>query len=302
MISPHLEPLHPDFAAVVNADAQRMQLATGMAFTEGPVWVESDDTVLFTDIPANAIMRWSARDGLGVYEPNAHFAIGLYLDLSGRLIACEHSTRRLTRREHDGSVTVLASHVGAHVLNSTNDVVVRAGDGAVFFTDPPFGVRQEDGALHGYQQAMEYGFCGVFRVTDDPQHPHIVTRDIYRPNGLCFSPDERTLYVSDSSERHHLVYALSLRPDDTAADMRVFVVLPHGVPDGMRTDTEGRLYVAGPDGVYVYAPDRTHLGRLLVPEMVTNICFGGAGRRRLFITACTSLYAFDLLTTGAQQP
>jgi gluconolactonase len=302
MNTSHLEVLHPDFAAVAGAGAQRMQLATGMAFTEGPVWVEGDDAVLFTDIPANAIMRWSERDGLRVYEPNAHFAIGLYLDLAGGLIACEHSTRRLTRRERDGGVTVLASHVGAHVLNSTNDVVVRAGDGAVFFTDPPFGVRQEDGALHGYQQAMEYGFCGVFKVTDDPARPHPVTRDIYRPNGLCFSPDERTLYVSDSSERHHLVYALSLRPDDTAGDMRVFAVLPQGVPDGMRADTEGRLYVAGPDGVYVYAPDGTPLGKLLVPEMVTNVCFGGPGRRRLFITACTSLYAFDLLTTGAQRP
>lgn len=296
------EMFHPGFAAVVDADAQRQQLATGMAFTEGPVWVERDQSILFTDIPANSIMRWNARDGLRVHEPNAHFAIGLYLDLQGCLIACEHSTRRLTRREADGTYTVLASHYGAHVLNSTNDVVVRARDGAVFFTDPPFGVRQEDGQLHGYQQAMECGFCGVFKVTDDPTRPQVVTRDIYRPNGLCFSPDENTLYVSDSSERHHLVYALTMGHDDTAREMRVFAVLPQGVPDGMRVDSVGRLYVAGLDGVYVYEADGVLLGKLLVPEMVTNICFGGEGRKRLFVTACTSLYAFDLKTTGIQKP
>jgi gluconolactonase len=301
-MSSDLEMLHSDFSAVVDANVQRRQLATGMAFTEGPVWVEREQAVLFTDIPANAIMRWSADAGLRVHNANAHFAIGLYLDRDGRLISCEHSTRRLTRTEADGRVTVLASHYGAHVLNSTNDVVVRASDGAIFFTDPPFGVRQEDGQLHGYQQAMEYGFCGVFKVTDDPTQPQVVTRDIYRPNGLCFSPDERTLYVSDSSERHHLVYALTMRDDDTAGELRVFAVLPQGVPDGMRVDTDGRLYVAGLDGVYVYLPDGTLLGKLLVPEMVTNICFGGAGRRTLFITACTSLYAFDVKTTGLQKP
>jgi gluconolactonase len=297
-----VELFHPAFAAVVDADAQRRQLAMGMAFTEGPVWVERDQSVLFTDIPANAIMRWSERDGLRVHNANAHFAIGLYLDLQGQLIACEHSTRRLTRKEQDGSDTVLASHFGAHVLNSTNDVVVRASDGAVFFTDPPFGVRQEGGQLHGYQQAMEYGFCGVFTVTDDPTRPQVVTRDIYRPNGLCFSPDERMLYISDSSERHHLVYALTMGQDDIAREMRVFAVLPQGVPDGMRVDSEGRLYVAGLDGVYVYDPDGTLLGKLLVPEMVTNLCFGGAGRSTLYITACTSLYTFDLKTTGIQKP
>ncbi|MCS6835404.1 MAG: SMP-30/gluconolactonase/LRE family protein [Anaerolineae bacterium] len=288
------------FHEIVDERETCQQLATGMAFTEGPVYLPDQDAVLFTDIPANAIMRWSATRGLSIYESNAHFAIGLYLDLQGRLIACEHSTRRLTRREADGSVTVLASHHGAHILNSTNDVCVRR-DGAIFFTDPPFGVRQEDGQLHGYQQAMEYGCCGVFRVTDDPTAPQLVLRDIYRPNGLCFSPDERVLYVSDSSERHHCVYAYDMI-DDQPTNGRVFAVLPRGVPDGMRVDERGRLYVAGLDGVYVYSPDGTHLGILHVPEMVTNLCFGGADRQTIYITAVSSLYAFRVKTRGVQRP
>lgn len=301
-MSEFYETLDARFAAVINPDAPRRQLATGMHFTEGPVWLARENCVLFTDIPANAIMRWSADDGLTVWNANSHFAIGLYLDREGRVIACEHSTRRLTRYEPDGRVTVLASHHGAHVLNSTNDVCVRPSDGAIFFTDPPFGVRVEDGQLHGYQQAMEYGACGVFRVTQDPQRPLLLTDAIYRPNGLCFSLDETTLYVSDSSERYHHIHAMTLHPDNRITDLRVFAVLPKGVPDGMRIDTDDRLYVAGLDGVYVYLPDGTLIGKLLVPEMVTNICFGGAARQTLFVTAVSSLYAFDLLTTGAQQP
>lgn len=296
------EILDARFHAVIDVDRPRQQLASGMAFTEGPVWDPQQNAVLFTDIPNNAIMRWSGDDGLRVYHANSHFAIGLYLDLRGRLIACEHSTRRLTRYEADGSVTVLAGFHGDYVLNSTNDVCVRATDGAIFFTDPPFGVRQEGGQLHGYQQAMEYGACGVFKVTDDPRAPQLITDAIYRPNGLCFSRDERTLYVSDSSERYHHIHAMTIHPDDSVSDLRVFAVLPQGVPDGMRVDTEDRLYVAGLDGVYVYLPDGTLMGKLLVPEMVTNLCFGGPDRRTLYITAVSSLYAFDLKSTGVQKP
>jgi gluconolactonase len=294
--------MHPDFSAVVQPNSEVRRVATGMAFTEGPVWIETEQCVFFTDIPNNAIMRWSEHDGLSIYNANSHFAIGLYLDLEGRLIVCEHTTRRLTRYEHDGRITVLASGYRGHVLNSTNDVVVRASDGRIFFTDPPFGVRQEDGQLYGYQQAMEYGACGVFCVTEDPNAPQLVTDAIYRPNGLCFSPDERTLYISDSSERYHRVYALRMQPDDTAVDPQVFFVMPAGVPDGMRVDTEGRLYIAGLDGVYVCAPDGVLLGKLPCPEMVTNCCFGGPGRHTLFMTAVSSLYAVDLASTGLQKP
>lgn len=290
------------FDAVIAPGSTLRQCATGLAFTEGPVWIEADGAVWFTDIPNNHIMRWSQRDGLSVKVANSHYAIGLYRDLEGRLIACEHTTKRLTRYEPDGSVTVLAGWHGDYILNSTNDVCVRASDGALFFTDPPFGVRQENGELIGYQVGMEYDGCYVFRVTADAHAPQVVTTEIYRPNGLCFSPDESVLYVSDSSDTYHQVYALDMQPDNTATNPRVFAVMPVGVPDGLRVDTDGRLYVSGGDGVYVYAANGTLLGKIGVPEMVTNICFGGAGRQTLFITAVSSLYAIDLLTTGLQKP
>lgn len=292
------EILHPDFATVVLPSSEVRCLATGMAFTEGPVWVDSQQCLLFTDIPNNAIMRWSEQEGLSVFNPNSHFAIGLCLDPDHRLIACEHTTRRLTRYEHDGQVSVLASGYRGYVLNSPNDVTVRLSDGRIFFTDPPFGVRLEEGQLHGYQQAMEYGFCGVFCVTDDPQAPQLVTNAIYRPNGLCFSPDEQTLYVSDSSERYHCVYALRMLPNNTATDPRIVFVMPAGVPDGMCVDTEGRIYISGLDGVYVCLPSGTLIGKIPCPEMVTNCCFGGSGRHTLFMTAVSSLYAVELASTG----
>ncbi|MEM6281193.1 MAG: SMP-30/gluconolactonase/LRE family protein [Chloroflexota bacterium] len=296
------EAAHDDFSAVVNENSEMQQLATGMGFTEGPVWLPSQNAVIFTDIPANALMKWSESDGLSVHHDNSHFAIGLYADADERIIACEHTTRRLTRYERDGNITTLAAYHGNHILNSTNDVVVRESDGAIFFTDPPFGVRAENGELHGYQQGMEYGGCNVFKVTDDPHAPQVVTSEIYRPNGLCFNRDESALYVSDSSADYHQVYKLTMNDDDTATNPEVFAVMPEGVPDGMRIDTEDRLYVAGLDGVYVYAPDSTYLGKLLVPEMVTNICFGGEDRNMLFITATTSLYGIELATTGNQKP
>lgn len=290
-----LEGIRPD-------DAELRRLATGLGFTEGPVW--RDGRIELTDIPANAVLAWSPQDGLTTVLDNAHFSIGLAVDHEGRRIACEHSTRRLTRTEQDGSVTVLARSVAGRVLNSTNDVVVRS-DGSVWFTDPPFGVRAEDGELHGYQQGMELDFCGVFRVTDDPDAPEPVLTTLYRPNGLTFDRDERRLFVTDSSERFRTVFVCQVDADHLGAP-EPFAVLPAGVPDGMAVDVEDRLYVAGLDGVYVYdthAPaDARLLGRIDVPEMVTNCCFGGPDRRTLFITATSSLYAVDLAVAGCPVP
>lgn len=288
---------HPDFAAVIRPKAELRQLASGMAFTEGPVYLPDQQCVLFSDIPNNTIMRWDEQDGLSTWVARSHFAIGLTLDSARRVIACEHATKRLARYEEDGTATVLAASHGGAALNSTNDVALHPG-GALYFTDPPFGVRSEAGELVGYQVGMDYGGCFVFRVTDDPHAPQPIITDIHRPNGLCFSPDGSVLYVSDSSERFHQVYAADMQPDGSATNLRVFCVCPAGVPDGMRVDTIGRLYVSALDGVYVYAPDATLLGRINVPEMVTNCTFGGKSKQALFITAVSSLYAVDLAATG----
>ncbi|MFP4310491.1 MAG: SMP-30/gluconolactonase/LRE family protein [Nitriliruptoraceae bacterium] len=289
-------------ADILAPDAELRQLVGGLGFTEGPIW--RDGRIEFTDIPADAILTWSAKDGVTTVVNNAHFAIGLTVDHRGRRLACEHTTRRVTRTEPDGTVVVLARSLAGRVLNSPNDVVVRS-DGSIWFTDPPFGVRVEDGELHGYQQAMELPYCGVYRVTDDVDAPEPVLTSLYRPNGLVFDRDERRLFVSDSSERFRTIFVCALEGEGLGPP-EPFAVLPAGVPDGMAVDIEDRLYVAGLDGVYVYdthaEEEQRLLGRIDVPEMVTNCCFGGPERRTLYITATSSLYAIDLDTVGCAVP
>lgn len=269
------------------------KLATGLAFTEGPCWVAEHGMLLFTDIPASRIMAW--RDGrVSVWLDGAHYAIGLARARDGRLLACEHATRCLAALEirpdgSPGTREVLARSLGGRVLNSTNDVIA-AGDGTVLFTDPPFGVRAEDGALHGYQQAMELPFCGIFRATSDPDAPELLSDAVYRPNGLCLSPDEKVLYVSDSSDRHHKVLAFDVGPGWLLSRLRDVAVMPAGVPDGMRVDESGNLWVGGGDGVHVWSPMGEPLAHVPVPEMVTNLEFGGEDGKELFITAVSALY------------
>jgi len=287
-------------------DGDLEQLATGLAFTEGPAWIAEHGMLLFTDIPGNRIHGWSDEGGLSTWVGNAHFAIGLARDRTGRILACEHSTRSLTAIavEADGSAgerTVLAGAIGDRVLNSTNDVICTR-DGTILFTDPPFGVRVLEGALHGYQQAMELDGAYVLKVTGDATAPQPVVTEIYRPNGLCLTPDETTLYVSDSSEKNHKVVACTVGPDWEMSAPQDFAVMPVGVPDGMRVDVDGNLWVAGGDGLYVYAPDGTHAAHVPVPEMVTNLEFGGTERCDVYITATTSLYRIRAARPGAPRP
>lgn len=281
-------------------------VASGYSFTEGPVWSPTLQAVLFTDIPNNRILRWSETDGSETYIENSHFAIGLYFDRNERLISCEHTTRRLVRYPSIGDAgdppETLADRYNGHVLNSPNDVVVRASDGAIFFTDPPFGVREEQGELIGYQHAMEYDGCGVFRVTRDPGAPEPVTTGIYRPNGLCFSADEGRLFVSDSSETDHRVYVLPVIGGEVRDEPAPFIDIDSGVPDGMRVDEQERIYVSTLEGVQVFNPEGNKIGLIPVPEMVTNICFGGSERNVLYITATSSLYRIELNTKGVQKP
>ncbi|MBO6757261.1 MAG: SMP-30/gluconolactonase/LRE family protein [Roseibium sp.] len=281
------------------------RIATGLAFTEGPCWLAEHDTLLFTDIPGNTIQAWSAAGGLRTWSKNAHFSIGLTRDLTGRVIACEHSTRALSALwvEPDGTCgrrDILASSIGDQVLNSTNDVICTSG-GTILFTDPPFGVRAEDSQLHGYQQAMELPECYVLAVGPAPDAPRIIIEGIYRPNGLCLSPDEKTLYVSDSSEIHHKVIAFGVGTDWTVSNRRDFAVIPVGVPDGMRVDAEGNLWVGGGDGIYIYAPNGGQIAHVPVPEMVTNLEFGGDDFCDVYITAVSSLYRVRSAIPGGRK-
>lgn len=277
-------------------------VATGFGFTEGPCWIAGQGVLLFTDVPGNAIHALGPG-GVSLWQANSHFAIGLACDRAGRVLACEHSTRSLTATQlrADGSAggrEVLAASVAGRVLNSTNDVIC-ARDGTILFTDPPFGVRAEDGALHGYQQAMELAGAYVFRVGDSIDAPVPVVTGIYRPNGLCLSPDEGSLYISDSSDRHHKVLVMEVGPGWTLSEPRDFAVMPVGVPDGMRVDEAGNLWVAGGDGVYIWSPTGAQIGHLPVPEMVTNLTFGGSDGRDVYITAVTSVYRMRAGLPGA---
>jgi gluconolactonase len=283
-------------------------IADGMAFTEGPTWVEEHGLLLFTDIPASRIMRFSAETGLGVWRESSHFAIGLQA-VTGAVLCCEHAGRALTRLEirpdgTAGSRRVLAAEKRGQLLNAPNDVCVsRAGE--ILFTDPPFGVRTEDGrpdypGLVGYQVGQERPGCFVYRVTEDASDPDEILTDIHRPNGIAWNCVESRLYVSDSSEEFHCVYLYECGPDGFGT-RQDFAVMPVGVPDGICVDSADNLYVAGGDGVHVYGANGEQAAHIAVPEMVTNVCLGGSERDTLYITATTGLYEAEPLAPGPRE-
>jgi len=283
----------PAFRKILAPDAKLIKLAGGMLFTEGPVWVEKQQALLFSDIPANQVKRWTQKDGVVMWLKPSNHANGHILDLEGRLISCEHSARRVTRMTLDAARTtkVLASTYKGKRLNAPNDAAVKR-DGTIWFTDPGYGLNAKEAEL-----AKRY----VFRLDPKTGKLDAVADDFERPNGLCFSPDEKRLYIADSSKRQH-VRVFDVTADNRLANGRVLATLPKGVPDGMRADTDGRLYVTGGEGVYVYAPSGELLGTILMKEVPANCTFGGQGRHTLFITARTSLYAIKLAATGAQRP
>lgn len=281
-------------------------LADGLSFTEGPTWVADQNFLLFTDIPASRIMRWTEEDGVSIWREAAHFPIGLQW-IPGALLVCEQASRALSRIEittagTPGIRTVLAASKDGQLLNAPNDVAVSERHG-IMFTDPPFGVRTEDGrpdkgGLVGFQVGQERPGCFVYRVTSDPFNPEEAVTTIHRPNGLVWNRDQTRLLVSDSSEEYHCVYALT-RTDDSWSEPQIFAVMPVGVPDGMCVDADDHVYVAGGDGVFVYSAKGDLVHHIRVPEMVTNVCFGAPGNDRLFITATTSLYVADPLGIAA---
>lgn len=264
------------------------KLAGDFQFTEGPIW-QADGSLLFSDIPANRIYRWTPDGGAQVWREPTGNANGLTLDRQARLIACEHSGRRVSRTEADGTVTSIASHHQGKRLNSPNDVVVKS-DGVVYFTDPPYGIQPEE---------REQLCNGVYRILPDGSLELLVD-DFDRPNGLVFSPDESILYIADSPRRH--VRAFNVWPDGTLTRSRIFAEMDHpqpGSPDGMKVDEEGNLYVTGATGVWVFEPNGKLLGVITTPERPSNCAWGDADRKSLYITARTSLYRIRVKVAGA---
>lgn len=271
--------------AFASMEYQVEKVSTGYIFTEGPVW-GSDGSVLFSDIPANKIWKIS-KDAVVFREPSG-MSNGLTFDNQGRLIACEHANRRVTRTEKDGSISVLADKYCGKTLNSPNDVVVKA-DGSIYFTDPPYGVDKKN---------RELDFQGVYRIGLDGKIDLLIG-NIRMPNGLCFSPDEKRLYIADSSELRQ-IYVYRVNADGTLSSGRIFAKItnPSGVPDGMKVDVSGRLYVAGPGGVWVFDTDGKHLDTIKIPETPANLAWGGSDGKTLYVTAKTSIYKVKLSTGG----
>lgn len=288
----------PAFARYVLGNAPVKRLATGFDWVEGPVWFGDLGCLLFSDIPNDRILRWT-EEGVTTFRSPSNHANGHTRDRQGRLVSCEHGTRRVTRTEWDGTVTVLCDGFEGKPLNSPNDVVV-ARDGGIWFSDPHYGIMTD---YEGHRARQELP-CQVYRI-DPAGGVEAMITDMACPNGLAFSPDESRLYVADTGRmfsddpRHVRVHDMV---EGRPVDGRLFHAVSPGCADGIRVDAEGNLWSSAADGVHCIAPDGHLLGKILVPELVSNICFGGRAKHRLFITATTSVYAVVLNRTGAQWP
>ena len=279
------------------------RLYTGCRWAEGPVWFGDGRYLIWSDIPNNRMLKWEEETGqVSVYRRPTDFGNGNTRDRQGRLVTCEHGSRRVTRTEYDGSISVVMDRWQGKPLNSPNDVVVKS-DGSVWFTDPPFGIL---GNYEGNQAESEVPQA-VYRVDGETGEATVVADDVLGPNGLCFSPDESILYIVESrGVPNRKILAYDVNADGrTIANKRVFIDAgPGGTPDGMRCDIDGNLWCGWGmgseelDGVLVFAPDGAKIGRIRLPERCANVCFGGRKRNRLFMAASQSLYALYVNTQG----
>lgn len=265
------------------------QLGTGYKFTEGPIWLP-DGTVLFSDIPANRIYTGTGE----VFREPTGNSNGLTLDLEGRLIAAEHTGRRISRTEKDGTIVTVADGYDGKKLNSPNDVVVRS-DGFIFFTDPPYG-------LPGGIEASELGYAGTYGVDPKTGAVTLISKDFIKPNGLCLSPDEKILYVADTEGAHAPseikgdIMAFTRNEDGTYGNPKQFCQLPG--PDGIKVDVKGNVWATTKEGVNVYSPEGELLDSVKTPETPKNCAFGGADSKTLYVTALTSVYTVETSVEG----
>lgn len=288
-------------SALIDENAVVEKLCTGATWSEGPVYVESEQLVFWSDIPNNRLVAYQADKGFFEYQSPSHFSNGHTIDLQGRIINCEHGRRCISRTTFGGATEILVDRWEGKRLNSPNDVIVKS-DGSIWFSDPRYGILSND---EGYKADSEIGADYVYRFDPESGEIYPVATDTIRPNGLAFSPDERLLYVSDTSASHdpdgrHEIRVYDVAPDGRRlqGDGRVFAVVNPGLPDGFRLDEHGHIFTSSQDSIQVYHPDGTHLGKIPVPEKIANCTFGDADFKSLYIVASTSLYRVRLKVRG----
>jgi len=292
----------PSFEELIDPSAVVENLGGGCVWAEGPAWLPSQPSVIWSDIPENRVMRWTEERGVEVHRTDVEFTNGRTLDLDGRLVVCSHGHRRIERVEPDGAIIPLATHYDGARLNSPNDVVVKS-DGSIWFTDPPYGILSD---REGHTAESELPGCFVFRLEPESGELSVATDLLVHPNGLAFSVDESVLYVSDTSASvdpagsHHIM-AFDVIAGDRLANPRVFAVVSPGLADGFRVDRTAHVFTSAGDGIHVLSPDGRRIGRIPVPEVTSNCVFGGPDGSDLYITATTSLYQIRTRTTGALQ-
>ncbi len=288
-----IEQLSPELERIVSPDQELEELGRGFLTAEGPVWYRDGGYLLFSDIFESRRMKWAPQEGVSLFQEPTDNANGLTWDPQGRLIACETNTRRVSRLEADGSITVVADHYQGNRLNRPNDVVVTS-DGSLYFTDP----------ISHMAKDLDLDFSGVHRVSSDLSTITLVTGDVVFPNGLAFSPDETILYIDDSQKGH--IRAFDVDNDGTLANSRIFCELKGewpGSPDGMKVDVEGNIYCTGPGGVWVIDASGRQLGTILTGlDQTTNCAWGGEDWKTLFITTRESLSRIPLKIAGIPVP
>jgi gluconolactonase len=295
------EVLDPRFNECIIGHARVERLWTGARWSEGPAWFAAGRYLIWSDIPNNRMMRFDETDGsVSVFRNPSNYSNGNTVDGEGRLVTCEHYARRVTRTEHNGSITIIADTFEGKRFNSPNDVVVKS-DGSIWFTDPPYGHLID---YEGEQGTSEIGGNHVYRVGPLSGEVGLVCVDFDKPNGLAFSPDEKYLYIADTGVSHKRNGYKHIRRFDVKDNgqalgkSKIFADCTAGLFDGFRVDRDGRIWTSAGDGVHCYLPDGTLIGKILIPELVANVCFGGAKLNRLFICGCTSLYSAYLGVNG----
>jgi gluconolactonase len=294
------------FIYLINGTAEIELLYDQCRWSEGPVWFRDGNFLIWSDIPNNRMLRWvpdALTGSVSIFRKDSNYSNGNTRDREGRLVSCEHGGRRVTRTEPDGSITLIADSYRGKRLNSPNDVVVKS-DGTIWFTDPNYGIMSD---YEGHKAEMEQDGCHVYRFDPKSGKLTVVADDFDKPNGLAFSPDESILYVADSANSHDPDAPKHIRSFKVGKDNRLkggktFCETQSGIPDGFRLDTEGNLWTSAGPAIEVFGRSGDLLGRIRFPQNVSNLCFGGPKKNRLFVPCTHQLYSMYVTATGAQRP